>query len=111
MVSTSCLKDSAGDVEEEEEEDDAVLLDVEEEEEEEEEEATERSFVAVRDILRENDSSNDSWGFIVIRVISCKNKLKIGQQAERNLSDHLPSPLILDPFNIINLICKKGMSC
>ncbi len=48
MLSTSCLKDSADDVEEEE--DDAVLLDLEEEEEE-EEEATERSFVALRDIL------------------------------------------------------------
>ncbi len=46
MVSTSCLKDSANDVEEEEE-DDALLLDVEEEEEE-EEEATERSFVAFK---------------------------------------------------------------
>ncbi len=55
----------------EEEEDDAVLLDVEEEEEE--EEATERSFVALRDILRENDYSNDSRAFIVIRVTSCKN--------------------------------------
>ncbi len=43
MLSTNCLKDSAGD--EEEEEDDAVLLDVEEEE------ATESSFVALRDIF------------------------------------------------------------
>ncbi len=65
MLSTSCLKDSAGDVEEEE--DDAVLLDVEEEE------ATERSFVALRDILRENDYSNHSRAFIVIHVTSCKN--------------------------------------
>ncbi len=73
MLSTSCLKDSAGDVEEEE--DDAVLLDVEEEEEE----VTELSFVALRDILRENDYSNDSWAFIVIPVTSCKNMLKIGQ--------------------------------
>ncbi len=53
---------------EEEEEDDAVLLDVEEEEE-----ATERSFVALWDIFRENDYSNDSRAFIVIRVTSCKN--------------------------------------
>ncbi len=108
MLSTSCLKGREDDVEEE----DVVLLDVEEEEEEEEEEeATERSFVTLRDILIKNDYFNDSWGFIVIPVASCKNKLKIGQQAERSLSDHLPSPLILDPFNIINLICKKGMSC
>ncbi len=70
MLSTSCLKDSADDVEEEEQ-DDALLLDVEEEEEE--EEATERSFVALWDILRENDYSNDSRAFIVIRVTSCKN--------------------------------------
>ncbi len=67
MLSTSCLKDSADDVEEEEE-DDALLLDVEEEEEE----ATERSFVAMRGILRENDYSNDSRAFKVIRVTSCK---------------------------------------
>ncbi len=52
---------------EEEEEDDALLLDVEEEEE-----ATERSFVAMRGILRENDYSNDSPAFMVIRVTSCK---------------------------------------
>ncbi len=58
---------------EEEEEDDAVLLDVEEEE------ATERSFVALWDILRENDYSNDSRAFIVIPITSCKNYLKIGQ--------------------------------
>ncbi len=43
MLSTSCLRDSEDDVVEEE--DDAVLLDVEEEE------ATERSFVALWDIL------------------------------------------------------------
>ncbi len=67
MLSTSCLKDSADDVEEEEE-DDAVLLDVKEEEE-----ATERSFVALLDILIENDYSNDSRAFIVIPVTSCKN--------------------------------------
>ncbi len=66
MLSTSCLKDSADDVEEEEE-NDAVLLDVEEEE------ATERSFVALWDILRENDYSNDSRAFIVIPITSCKN--------------------------------------
>ncbi len=42
-----------------------------EEEEEEEEEATERSFVALWDILRENDYFNDSRAFIVIRVTSC----------------------------------------
>ncbi len=65
MLSTSCLKDSEDDVEEEEE-DDALLLDAEEE-------AMERSFVALRDILRENDYSNDSRAFIVIRVTSCKN--------------------------------------
>ncbi len=45
MLSTSCLKGREDDVDEE----DVVLLDVEEEE------ATERSFVALRDILREND--------------------------------------------------------
>ncbi len=73
MLSTSCLKDSADDVEEEEEENDAVLLDVEEEK------ATDRSFVALRDILIKNDYSNDSWAFIVIPVTSCKNMLKIGQ--------------------------------
>ncbi len=50
-----------------EEEDDAVLLDVEKEEE-----ATERSFVALRDILRENDYSIDSRAFIVIPIISRK---------------------------------------
>ncbi len=72
MLSTSCLKDSADDVEEEEE-NDAVLLDVEEEE------ATDRSFVALRDILIKNDYSNDSWVFLVIPVTSCKNMLKIGQ--------------------------------
>ncbi len=70
MLSTSCFKNSEDDVEEE---DDALLLDVEEEEEEEEEEATERSFVALWDILRENDYSNESRAFIVIRVTSCKN--------------------------------------
>ncbi len=66
MLSTSCLKGSEDDVEEE---DDAVLLDVEEEDEE----AAERSFVALRDILRENDYSNDSPAFMVIPVTSCKN--------------------------------------
>ncbi len=53
----------------EEEEDDAVLLDVEEEDEE----AAERSFVALRDMLRESDYSNDSRAFIVFPVTSCKN--------------------------------------
>ncbi len=65
MWSTSCLKDSEDDVEED---DDAVLLDVEVEE------ATGHSFVALRDILRENDFfENDSRAFIVIPVTSCKN--------------------------------------
>ncbi len=64
MLSTSCLKGSAGDVEEE---DDALLLDVEGEE------AMERSFVTLRDILIENDYSNDSRAFMVIPVTSCKN--------------------------------------
>ncbi len=59
MLSTSCLNESADDVEEK---DDAVLLDVEEKE------ATERSFVALRDILINNDYSNDSRAFIVIPV-------------------------------------------
>ncbi len=66
MLSTNCLKDRADDVEEEEE-DDAVLLDVEEEE------ATEHSFVALRDILIENEYTIDSRAFIVIPVTSCKN--------------------------------------
>ncbi len=47
-----------------------MLLDVEEEEQE---QAMECSFVALRDILIENDYSNDSRAFIVIRVTSCKN--------------------------------------
>ncbi len=63
MLSTSCLKDSEDDVEEE---DDVVLLDVVEE-------TKERSFVALRDILIENDYSIDSRAFIVIPVTSCKN--------------------------------------